>query len=99
MQLKEGLSVCNVLQSICKFPDVWKVIFQPSQEIQMTGEKFLDEAVVEYSTSQILREIEVTAYKFFSDVIMLLDEGETYGYYYCTLCQPIYLPLCAQAIF
>ena len=80
MQLEEGLSVCNVLQSIQKFPSVWKVLFQPSQEFQMNSEKFLDEAVVEYITSQVLRDKEITTYKFFSDMVLLLDDGECYGF-------------------
>lgn len=80
MQLEEGLSVCNVLQSIQKFPSVWKVLFQPSQEFQMNSEKFLDEAVVEYITSQVLRDKEITTYKFFSDMVLLLDDVECYGF-------------------
>lgn len=76
MQLEEGLSTCQVLQSIQKFPNVWKVVFLESEEFKMTADKLLDEAVVEYNTSQLLKDKEITTFKLFSDVMMLLDDGE-----------------------
>lgn len=69
------LSICKVLESIRKFPDVWKQLFQPSQQFQLSADQFLDEAVVEYSTSQLLRDAEVNIYKLFCDVMLLLEEG------------------------
>ena len=76
MQLEEGLSACDVLNSIQKFPSAWKAIFQPSDEFKLDADKFLDEVVVEYNNSQILREQEIVTYKLFCNVIMLYDEGK-----------------------
>ena len=75
MQLEDGLSSCQLLQSIQKFPDVWRSLFQPSDIFQITADKFLDDAVVAYSTSQLLKEIEENTCKIFCDVILLLEEG------------------------
>ena len=75
MQLEEGLSSCQLLQSIQKFPDVWRPLFQPSDIFEITADKFLDDAVVAYSTSQLLKEIEENTYKICCDVILLLEEG------------------------
>ncbi len=77
MQLEEGLSTCEVLNSIQKFPNVWKAIFQPSDEFKLNADKFLDEVVVEYNNSQTLREKEIVTYKLFCNVIMLYDEGKS----------------------
>lgn len=75
MQLEDGLSSCHLLDSIQKYPNVWKPLFQPSTTFHITADKFLDEAVVIHSDSQLWREMEITAYKFFCDVIQLLEEG------------------------
>ena len=76
MQLEEGLSTCDILNSVQKFPSSWKVIFQPSDEFKLGADKFLDEVVVEYNNSQILREKEIVTYKSFCNVILLYDEGK-----------------------
>lgn len=65
MQLEDGLSSCQLLQSIQKFPDVWRPLFQPSDIFEITADKFLDDAVVAYGTSQLLKEIEENTYKIF----------------------------------
>ena len=90
MQLEEGLSTCEVLNSIQKFPNVWKAIFQRSDEFKLNADKFLDEVVVEYNNSQTLREKEIVTYKLFCNVIMLYDEGKSwtskytqYSWMYC----------------
>lgn len=75
MQLTDGLSSCQLLQSIQKYPDVWKPLFQPSNIFDITADKFLDDAVVVYSSSQLMKEMEENTYKIFCDVILLLDEG------------------------
>ena len=76
MQLEEGLSTCEVLDSIQKFPSVWKAIFHPSDDFKLNADKFLDEVVVDYSCSQILRDKEFDTYKSFCNVIMLYDDGK-----------------------
>ncbi len=70
MQLEEGLSTCEVLNSIQKFPNVWKAIFQPSDEFKLNADKFLGEVVVEYNNSQTLREKEIVTFKLFCNVII-----------------------------
>ena len=76
MQLEEGLCTCDVLSSIQEFPNVWKVIFQPSDEFKLNAGKFLDEVTVDYNNSQILREKEIVTYKLFCNMIMLYGEGK-----------------------
>ena len=49
-------------------------LFTPSQQFHMTADQFLDEAAVEYSTSQVARDLEVNTYKLFCDIIQTLEE-------------------------
>ena len=74
MQLEEGLSSCGLLESVQRFPEVWKPIFIPSNQFQLTADKLLDEATVDYNSSQILKELEINSYKVFCDVIQDLYE-------------------------
>ncbi|CAB4002794.1 Hypothetical predicted protein [Paramuricea clavata] len=76
MQLEEGLSSCGLLESVHIFPEVWKPIFTPSNQFQLTGDQLLDEATGDYSSSQILKALEINTYKVFFDVIQdLYEEG------------------------
>jgi hypothetical protein len=76
MQLEEGLSSCGLLESIHQFPDIWKPIFTQSDRFKMSADQFL-EAAVEYSTSQISKDLEINTYKFFCDVIQsIYEEGK-----------------------
>ena len=76
MQLEEGLSSFGLLESIRRFPDSWRPIFIQSDRFQMTADQFLEEAAVEYSMSQILKDLEINTYKVFCDVIQgIYEEG------------------------
>ena len=57
------------MESIHQFPDSWKPIFTHSDVFQMTADQFLDEVVVEYSLSQIVKDLEINTYKVFCDVM------------------------------
>ena len=76
MQLEEGLSSCGILESIRQFPDSWKPIFTHADVFKMTSDQFLDEVVVEYSSSQIVKDLEINTYKVFCDVMQsIYEEG------------------------
>lgn len=75
MQLTNGLSSCQLLQFIQKYPDVWKPLFQPFNIFGIAADKFLDDAVVVNSSSQLMKEMEKNTKKKFCDVILLLDKG------------------------
>ncbi|KAJ7354872.1 hypothetical protein OS493_029427 [Desmophyllum pertusum] len=75
MQLEEGLNVCGLLNAIQQYPDVWKPVFQAGELFQVSAEKFLDEAEVQYSSSQFKKEKEMDTYKAFCDAIQMLEDG------------------------
>lgn len=75
MQLEEGLNVCGLLNAIQQYPDVWKPVFQAGELFQVSAAKFLDEAEVQYSSSQFKKEKEMDTYKAFCDAIQMLEDG------------------------
>ena len=88
MQLKEGLSSCGLLKYVQRFSEVWKPIFTPSNQFQLTADKLLEKATVDYNSSQMLKELEMNVYKVFCDVIQALyEEGKNILqiYDYCLL--------------
>ena len=89
MQLEEGLSSCGLLESVQRFPEVWKPIFTPGNQFQLTADQLLDEATVDYSSSQILKALEINTYKVFCDVIQdLYEEGYRIYFKYMILLSP-----------
>ena len=73
-----GTFDCGILECIRQFPDSWKPIFTHSDVFQMTGDQFLDKVVVEYSSSQIVKDLEMNTYKVFCDVMQSIYEDGSY---------------------
>ena len=52
----------------------------------MTADQFLEQATVEYSTSQILKDLEINTYKVFCDVMQsIYEEGMRKHLFYLVL--------------
>ena len=69
MQLAEGLISCDVLLSARKQPNLWRPIFIPGLSTPITPVEFLDQITVNFSISQLYKEIEIDVYKYFCDFI------------------------------
>lgn len=76
LQLESGLSSSGLLTSIKQRPDVWESIFKCSNSFQMTTDEFLDELEVNYSSLQLEKDLEITTFKFFSDVVENLESSK-----------------------
>lgn len=75
MQLQQGLNNCGVLASAIKYPKLWEPVFTASSRPSMlTAEEFLDGFVVNFSTTQVLKQKEIDIFKLFSDFVESLDE-------------------------
>jgi hypothetical protein len=75
MQLEEGLSCCSILSSMRDSPELWGPIFDPSNAIfHMSSDALIEEILPSFSMSQILKEKEVDAYKYFCDYVESLPE-------------------------
>ena len=76
LQIKGGLDVCGLMNTIKSHPDVWRPVFECGTILfKITADEFLDSLDVQYSTSQMRKQEEVDTFKFFSDVIEKLDTG------------------------
>ena len=53
-------------------------VFQAGQQFQISVDDFLDEAEVEYSSSQVTKDKEIDTYTCFCDVMQLLEERFKY---------------------
>ena len=53
-------------------------VFQAGQQFQISVDDFLDEAEVEYSNSQVMKDKEIDTYTCFCDVMQLLEERFKY---------------------
>ena len=76
LQITHGLDGCGLLEIIRRSPEVWQHVFTAGNVFKITADDFLCQLVVEYSASQIKKLAEMDTYKFFCDVIELMDTGQ-----------------------
>ena len=51
-------------------PELWRSLFYSGNTMfQVSAEELLDDMIINYSTSQLLKEKEIGTYKSFSDVL------------------------------
>ena len=58
VQLKEGLTTCNILDSIVKYQDVWRPVSVSGIITNVTATGLLENIEPVYSESQLKREIQ-----------------------------------------
>jgi hypothetical protein len=80
LQLQSGLNSSGLLDTMKKNPNVWEALFRSSNSFEMTVDDFLDELKVQYSSSQRQKDLEVSTFKFFCDVIENLERSRCYIY-------------------
>ena len=75
IQITHGLEGCGLLETVRRAPNVWQPVFGHGNSFQITAEEFLDQLCVEYSDSQIKKNVEIDTFKFFCVAIELTDGG------------------------
>ena len=89
MQLEEGLSSCDVLDSMREHPQLWEKVFHKKGSSEdITADDFLDQLVANFSVGQREKEKEIDVYKIFCDFLQAVDHREGYFLidyiiYYC----------------
>ena len=74
MQLEEGLNCCGILASMRENPKLWELVFKLSNDsFKISAEKFLDQIIPTFSSSQILKEKEIDVYKIFCDYVQAME--------------------------
>ena len=74
MQLEEGLNCCGILTSMRENPKLWKPVFDPDNDsFKISPEKFLDQIIPTFSSSQIHKEKEIDVYKIFCDYVQAME--------------------------
>lgn len=68
-QLKEGLQVCGLLNSLHQHPNIWECAFVAGKGIEVTANSLLESFEVLYSDQQMERNTEADVYMYFSDFI------------------------------
>ena len=56
-------------------PNVWQPVFETGNMFKVSSGEILDDSVVEFSESQILKEFEIDTHKYFSHVPESMDHG------------------------
>ena len=74
MQLEEGLNCCGILTSMRKSPKLWKPVFDPDNDsCKISPEKFPDQIIPTFSSSQIHKENEIDVNKIFCDNVQTME--------------------------
>ena len=56
-------------------PELWRSLFDSGNVFQVSAEELLNDMIINYSTSQLLKEKEIDTYKSFSDVLEAIGAG------------------------
>ena len=75
LQIESGLAKCDLLTHIRNNPKVWQPVFETGNMFKVSSGEILDDSVVEFSESQILKEFEIDTHKYFSDALESMDHG------------------------
>ena len=74
MQLEEGLNCCGILASMREIPKLWEPVFDLGNDsFKISPEKFLDQIILTFSSSQIFKEKEIDVYKIFCDYVQAME--------------------------
>ena len=74
MQLEEGLNCCGILASMGENPKLWEPVFDLGNDsFKISPEKFLDQIIPTFSSSQIFKEKEIDVYKIFCDYVQVME--------------------------
>ena len=75
MQLESGLVACGLMAHMMNSPEICHSLFESGNMFQVSAEEILDDIIINYSTSQLLKEKEIDTYKSFSDVLEAIGAG------------------------
>ena len=76
MQFESVLIACGRMAHMKNSPELRRSLFDSGNTMfQVSAEELLDDMIINYSTSQLLKEKEVDTYKSFSDVLEAVGAG------------------------
>ena len=75
MQLESGLVACGLTAHMKNSPKIWHSLFESGNMFQVSAEDILDDIIITYSTSQLLKEKEIDTYPSFSNVLEAIGAG------------------------
>ena len=75
MQLESGLMACGLMADMKNSPEIWRSLFESGNMFQVSAQELLNDMIINYSTSQLLKEKEIDTYKSFSDVLEAIGAG------------------------
>ncbi|PFX16159.1 hypothetical protein AWC38_SpisGene19587 [Stylophora pistillata] len=79
VQIEIALCACGILGHMRREKELWKPVFTNGNCFTITADEFLDQFIVNFSESQLCRDLEFNTYKFFSDVIKSIGNGGVNG--------------------
>ena len=75
MQLESGSVACGLMAHMKDSPEIWHSLFENGNMFQVSAEGILDDMIINYSTSQLLKEKQIDTYKSFSNVLEVIGAG------------------------
>jgi hypothetical protein len=72
-QFEEGLNTYGLLNSVRKYPEMWRPIFTPINSLDISANIILEQLAFNFSMQQIRKEEEIDVHYHFSNYLHSLD--------------------------